>query len=249
MLKDVPQRFENELFDCYREVERNFRERRWTASELQGGRLCEAAYSILRGYFDGNFPDSPCKPADFLTSCRKLEQASSRDYDRSRRIQIPRMLIALYEVRNNRGVGHIGGEINPNHMDAVCVLHMSKWIVSEMIRAFHDVSIDKAEKLVEGLTERHIDLIWEVDGIKRVLNSDCSSEDKTLLLLYSEIHGVNAKELCNSIEYSNYSVYKKSVLKKMHKCKLLEYDEKSDKVTISPIGVKKVECDLLVKAL
>jgi len=47
------------------------------------------------------------------------------------------MLIAQYEIRNNRGVGHVGGDVDQNHMDAKIVVEMAKWTIAELIRLFH----------------------------------------------------------------------------------------------------------------
>lgn len=244
ILQGIPEAFESELFDRYREIERNFREKRWGASELDGGKLCEAAYSILKGHVDGHFPAKPIKPDNFAQSCKNLEQAAST-FGRSVRLLIPRVLIPLYDIRNNRGVGHIGGDVDPNHMDAVCVLHMAKWVVSEIIRIFHSVSTAEAQSLVEKLTERHIDVIWDTGKIKRVLNTDLTMLQKTLLLLYSEADSVEEKILCESIEHSNPSIYRRDVLRKAHKNKLLEFEEITKLVMISPKGIIMVEEEIL----
>ena len=43
------------------------------------------------------------------------------------------MIVALYEIRNDRGVGHTGGDVDPNHMDASMVLAGAKWLVAELV--------------------------------------------------------------------------------------------------------------------
>lgn len=245
LLKGVPQPFEDELFRCYREIERNFRERRWEPSELNGGKLCEAAYSILKGHVDSAFPTKPAKPNKFAQACADLEKAAP-SFGRSVRLLIPRMLIPLYDIRNSRSVGHIGGDVDPNHMDALCVLQMSKWVVAEIIRVFYSVSTEEAQQLVEKMTDRHIDVIWDTGKIKRVLDTSLTMLQKTLLLLYSEAAEVTEKELCQSIEHSNMSVYRRDVLKKAHKDKLLEYDSAGRTALISPKGIKKVEEEILI---
>ena len=126
-------------------------------------KFCEIVYSILNGYFTNNYPATASKPQNMYSSCKAFEQFPSTN-PRSLRIQIPRMLIALYEIRNNRGVGHVGGEVNPNMMDSICVLRMVKWILAELIRVFHNVDIDEATRAVEYLSVRDIELIWEVNG-------------------------------------------------------------------------------------
>jgi hypothetical protein len=105
------------------------------------------------------------------------------------------MLVALYEIRNNRNVGHVGGDVDPNHMDAVCVLQMSKWIVAELVRVLHNVDTDTATDIVDTLVERETPLIWEVRGRKRVLDTGLKMKPKTLLLLYASNGAVSERDL------------------------------------------------------
>src|SRR2546428_9970348 len=110
-LAQLPSGLRDPLLASFNEIVVNFRETRWTASELDGGKLCEVVYTILRGHVDGSFPSGPSKPSNMVQSCMDLAKADATRFPRSVRIQIPRLLIALYEVRNNRGVGHVGGDV------------------------------------------------------------------------------------------------------------------------------------------
>jgi len=244
LLLAIPDSLRSELIESYTGIEKNFRERRWEPSELNGGKLCEVVYTILKGYMDGRYPNNASKPRNMVDACRALEQYPS-SYPRSLRIQIPRMLTALYEIRNNRGVGHVGGDVNPNKMDATCVLQMSKWVLSELIRVFHNVETTEASNFIDTLSEREVSLIWQVNGVSRVLDVSLSMLQKTLLLLYQSPSGISESNLFNSVEHSNSSTYRREVLKKAHKAKLLEYDPLSRIVTISPIGSQKVENEIL----
>ena len=114
----LPAGLRRQLFDAYNRILKNFREGRWEPSSLNGGKLCEIVYSVLRGHVDGKFPSKSSKPKNMVGACKALEQADSSTFSRSVRIQLPRMLVALYEIRNNRGVAHSGGDVDPNHMDA-----------------------------------------------------------------------------------------------------------------------------------
>lgn len=240
----LPDSLRDDLLNSLTSIEQNYREARWEPSELNGGKLCEAAYTILRGHVDGNYPARAAKPANMVDACRQLEQAGNQ-FSRSIRIQIPRMLMALYEIRNNRGVGHVGGDVAPNHMDAVCVLQMSKWVVAELIRAFHQVSTDEAQAVVDGLTEREIPLIWEINGRMRILNGSLTMKQKTLALLYAKPAGQDEDELVADLEHSNKSVYRRDVLKRAHKERLIEYDSVAKRVHISPLGIREVEEKIL----
>lgn len=102
-------------------------------------------------------------------------------------------------------------------MDAVCVSQMSKWIVAELIRVFHNVSTEEATDAVDALSDRELPLIWQVNGVSRVLDNSLSMLDKTLVLLYSEPSGINEAELVSYIEHSNPSVYRRDILRKAHK--------------------------------
>ena len=245
LLEKVPGDIRNELLSAYNQILKNFRERRWEPAELNGGKLCEIVYTILKGHVDGKFPAKSSKPKNMVEACRDLEQASSAVFPRSVRIQVPRMLIALYEIRNNRGVGHVGGDVDPNHMDAICVLEMSKWVLSELIRIFHGMSTEEASYAVDAIVERTLPLVWEVGGKLRVLNPDMNMTDKTLVLLYHSSTPVAEDDLLNWVEHSNASIYRRDILRQAHRKKLVEYDFVGRTVQISPLGINHVESFIL----
>jgi hypothetical protein len=239
VLGGLPAALRDELVGALENITRNFSEGRWEPSELNGGKLCEIVYSIIRGHADGQFPQQSSKPNNMVRECQRLEQESQ--LPRSLRIQIPRMLIALYEIRNNRGVGHVGSDVDPNHMDAVAVLYMSKWLVAELIRVFHNVDTATASEAVDALVERQLEVVWAVDGKKRVLSEKLNLHDKTLLLLYSESSPVAEKDLLAWTEAANASSYRRDILKKCHRARFIEYDDVARMVRISPKGARYVE--------
>lgn len=151
------------------------------------------------------------------------------------------MIVALYEVRNNRNVGHVGGEVDPNHMDAVCVLQMSKWIVAELIRVLHNRPVDEAAELVDALVERETPIVWKVGSKLRVLDTRLSMKDKALVLLHATAGSVSERDLVDWIEHSNPSVFRRDVLRKAHRDKLVEYDQETGVIAISPLGIERVE--------
>lgn len=246
----LPERLRDELLTAFNQIVKNFRERRWEPAELNGGKLCEVAYSILNGYVDGKYPPRARKPSNMLDACKKLEtETDSKTVPRSVRIQLPRMLVALYEIRNNRNVGHVGGDVDPNHMDAVCVLQMSKWVIAELVRILHAVDTDTATEIVDGLVDRETPLIWEVNGKRRVMNTTLSMRDKTLVLLHGDGGDVDEAKLVSWIEHSNPSVYRRDVLRQAHKARLLEYNQERGVAQISPDGIKYVEDTLLPRSV
>lgn len=236
----LPTSLRDELLQAFNKIVINFKENKWEPSEFNGGKLCEIIYSILNGYVSGAYPQASTKPPNMVAACQSLSNVPTT-FPRSVRIQIPRILMALYEVRNNRGVGHVGGEVDPNHMDATVVLYCSKWLMAELIRIFHNVDTATATAAVEDLIEKEIPLIWRVNDKKRVLNNKLTMKEKTLLLLYSETGSVNEVALVSWVEHTNSAVYRRDILTAGHKAKLWEYDRKLKTITLSPIGIEHVE--------
>jgi len=232
-LSSIPPGLREPLIEEYNNIIQNYLERRWSPSELSGGKFCEIAYTILEGFLSGSFASNPSKPRDFVSACRSLETKASSV--RSFQILIPRMLPALYEIRNNRGVGHVGGDVDPNHMDAMTVLSMTSWIMGEFVRVFHSVGIEEAQKVVDSLTEHRVQLVWQVGGLKRVLNPKLSLKDQILLLLSSVPSEVHFEELFKWTDYKNKSYFKKTLLH-LHKLRFLEFNEKENKTLILPPG-------------
>ena len=237
----IPDGLRKPLLDAFNEIMRNFRERRWEPSELNGGKLSEVVYTILRGHVDGKMPPKPAKPPNMLMACQALEKVDATTFPRAVRIQIPRMLVALYEIRNNRGVGHVGGDVDPNPMDARVVAEMAKWVLADLVRVFHALDTAEAAEVVEGLIERTVPAVWEVGDVRRVLRPSMSMKDQTLLLLYSAGRPVSDGDLTRWVEHSNPSAYRRDVLRPAHRERLLEFDERNRVVRISPRGIAYVE--------
>jgi hypothetical protein len=246
LFKILPTSLREELLVAFNEIVTNYRERRWEPSELNGGKLCEITYTIIKGYVDNSYPATSSKPSNMVDACRSLEQASFT-IPRSVKIQIPRMLIALYEIRNNRGVGHAGGDINPNEMDATCVLYMSKWLVAELVRIYHNIDTETAESVVESIIERVSPVVWKVGDKLRVLDTTIKMKEKTLLLLHQTSTPVQEQILVDWIEHSNPSAYRRDVLRPLHQDKLIEYDTETHLIHLSPKGVLYLENDILPK--
>lgn len=248
VLAALPKSLRTDLLSCYEAICNNYRENRWEPAELNGGKFAEVAYTIVLGALDGTFPAKASKPANMLSACRALEgypADPNRVGDRSLRILIPRLLPVLYEIRNNRGVGHVGGDVDPSHEDTEAVLAMANWIMAEFVRIFHDIPIHEAQAAVENIVSRRHPLIWSIGGVKRVLDPSLTAKDQVLLLLYAEPGWEQTASLQQWVEYSNSSVFRKSILGTLHNSRLIEHDNENSRAKISPSGIKYVEEQLL----
>jgi hypothetical protein len=244
-LLSIPAGLRTPLITEYQTIVQNFLEQRWLPSELSGGRFSEIVYTILDGHAKKKFAAVPFKPGNFVEACRKLESNAQPHIPRSFQILIPRMLPALYEVRNNRSVGHVGGDVDPNHMDSVAVLSMCNWVMAELVRVFHGLTIAEAQKVVDALAEVRIPVIWSDGNVKRVLRPELKLHEQILLLTAVSVPDVTSKDLIEWIEEDDKAYFMKT-LRKLHTKRLVEFTEKTDRVKILPPGAKFVQ-DLVRK--
>lgn len=243
----LPQGLRDELLREYTKITRNYRENRWEAAELNGGRFCEIVYTILNGYLDGHqYPAAASKPKNMKAECDALAHRGKGTVPDSVRVSIPRVLVALYQIRNNRGVGHVGGDVDANHMDAAYVLHSAQWVMAELVRILHQTDVKTATDTVGALVDRTVPIIWEVGEVRRVLDTSLSLADATLLLAYSAPGGVSDHRLARDLEQSRLANYRR-VLDRLHSARKIEYTKATGCVVISPPGIREVEERLLAE--
>lgn len=236
-LQGIPEGLRKPLLEEYNLILQNYMEQRWSPSELSGGKFCEVVYTIIDGMASGAFAPSPSKPRNIVDSCRILENQTS--LPRGLRILIPRILPALYEIRNNRGVGHVGGDVDPNYMDSNAVLSMCSWIMAELIRVHHNLTTGQAQEIVDLLSERKIPVVWEGRGIKRVLDPNMALKDQILVLTASCPSDPTLDELIIWTGTKNKAYFKK-LTSKLHDERLIEFNKVNNTVTILPPGFNHV---------
>jgi hypothetical protein len=233
------------LEKSYTQIRSNFAQRRYEPSELNGGKFSEVVLRILEWHTSTPKIYTPfgTKIRDFGQATRRFESLTS--YPDSVRFHIPKIINVLYEIRNKRGVGHVGGDVDPNYMDALFVVCSTSWIMAELVRIFHNLPISEAQKIVEALVNKRISVVWEVASKRRVLNLSLSYADRTLLLLYDSYpKALRDETLCDWTEYTNPAVFRAKLLAPLHKKKLVEYDVRSGDVHLSPTGLRYVEENL-----
>lgn len=240
-LEKIPEGLLKPLLREYEEALDAGRAGKWEVAGLKAGKLCEIIYTILKGHVDGQFVTKPDKPKNMVSACLVFEQADPKIFSRAVRIQMPRLLIAIYELRNNRDIGHVGGDVDPNKMDGEFFVRSIKWLVAELVRLFHSVDINEAAELVEIVSQRSLPQVWEKDGVIRVLNPKMGAKDKTILVLYHLGQAVAYGKLFDAVEYSHKGMFVKSVLNSLHKEKMIDLNRKTGLVTLLPPGEQKAE--------
>lgn len=244
VLGGLPPTLRKELVDELSKIVLHYREGRWEPAELDAGRLTEVVYSIAKGYLDRKMPAKAYKPKQMVQAIQRLESYPASAGPRSMRVTIPRVLLGVVDIRNDRDVGHVGAEVSSNHMDATYVLGAAKWLVAELVRIFHQVDVTTATDFVEALIERPTPAVWAVAGVKRVILPGASMSDRVLLLLDSTVAPVLDTDLRTWVAYSNLSVFRRNVLVGLHDENMVHYDQKTGLVHLSPLGSRYVAAKL-----
>jgi hypothetical protein len=241
ILKAIPLGLRSPLVLEYEELLRASLHADWEKVGLKAGKICEIVYSILEGFLSGTYSTGPSKPKNMMDACVALEKNSAASLPRSARIQIPRVIIAIYELRNNRSIGHTSGDLSPNEMDGVFFLHAVKWIMGELVRLFVGLDVKAAQAVINSITTKWSPLIWEKDGEKRALTPSTKASDRVLILLYFSSLTATREELQRWSEYRNSTDFKRKVLDPLHKKLFLFFNASQDLVSLLPAGVAYVE--------
>jgi hypothetical protein len=231
----LPNDLVDALLAAYKEIETNYVHRKWKASELDAGHFVEAVRRVIEHHLFRSYTPLNKQLSQFTDKIlQQYEQASG---DESYRVLIPRVLRAIYGVRNKRGVGHLCA-ISPNEMDATLILYNAKWVIAEVVRLKSGLSPTETQREIERVIEPQTTLIWKDGDIVRVLDKSLKAREQVLLLLYDTSPQM-AEELRDRCEYKNPANFKK-ILKRLHRDKFIFLGPDS-KCIILPSGVEAAE--------
>jgi hypothetical protein len=245
-LASLPTNFRGRLLKAHRGLKAAFVEGNFDACGLRAGRFCEVLLRFLQNELTGTFTPFGTKIPNFKIAAEALAQVPSGKGSDGIRILVPRALLFLYTLRNKRGIGHEGSDIDANQIDASAAVRIADWCMCEIIREYHTLSLEEAQALCDAIMAREFPLVWQVFGKKRVLNTSLSYADQVLLLLYSDpSSAVPAEDLIDWTEHSNPGVFRRDVLTNLHKHRHIEWDRETQMVIIGPKGIARVEASLL----
>lgn len=236
----LPDDIVTNLLDEYDEIKHHLAFRRFRPSELNGGRFAECVVRLLNYVHSGNYTPFGTSLGNGAAKVIHNQIESNSTLCDLLRFFIPRIAWTMMDIRNRRDVGHVGGDVDPNLADFLLVGRMADWILTEILRIYYSCSMDTAQKIVDGLNEIQVPIVVEIDGFVRIQNTKLDFSQKTLVIMYHK-HPSKVKDvaLIKWTEYSNASVFKKSVLGKLHSNALIHYMDGS--CALLPQGIAYVE--------
>jgi hypothetical protein len=235
LLAALPTDLVDALVTSYLEVEKNFTARKWKTSELDAGHFVEAARRVIEHRLFGSYTSVGTALPNF--NDKELTRYENRAGDESYRILIPRVLRAVYGVRNKRGIGHLGA-VSANEMDATLIIYNVKWVLAEIVRLESGRSTAETQAAVDRLVERKLSVLWKHEDVVRVIDARIKTRGAVLVHLYDESPQPETA-LREKTEYRNVTDFRK-VLKRLHTDKLIFFGSDGQCV-ITPNGAEEVE--------
>ncbi len=252
-LTNVPVHFRDRILKSYseikkRQLEASFRDS-FDSVGISVGKFCESIIRLMQHETTGSHIPFGKHIPNFPDACREIISAQSSVVPETLRIIVPRALVFLYTMRGKRGIGHVGGDIEANLIDMATIVRVCDWVMCELLRVYHNLPIEEAQGLIDSLATKELPIIWTIAGKRRVLKEKLNNKEKVLLLLYGEAgSSALSEELFAWIEHPIMSNFRRDVLRPLHQCKFIEYNEVEEIVHLSPTGMAEVENNIIHKA-
>lgn len=241
-LANIDAAFRKRLIEKYMDVRSAFAAANYDNVGQRTGFLAEVLLRFLQEHLTGNYTPFGKKLPNFVEECARLERTLAKPDDEGIRVLMTRALAFVYTLRNKRGIGHVGGDVDANEIDAATCVRVSDWCVCELIRHFHKLSLEEAQAILDAIATRQLPEVWSVGGKKRVLHPDLGYKEEVLLLLYGDPEAaVLAEDLCSWTDHDRLDNFRSRVLRPLHEDRLIEFDEDSQSALLSPTGAKRVE--------
>jgi len=247
-LANIKDPFRSRIIEKYVSLREAYAGSSYDATGLRGGVFAEVVLRMIQDVLTGISIPFGTPIGNFEEECLKLQRLPKTSGHESLRIVIPRALTFLYTVRNKRGIGHAGGDVEANRIDAATCVRVADWICCELIRLYHGASLEEAQCLVDAISVRELPSVWMVGGKARVLDTSLDYKSQALLILYSHSEeAVLVEDLRDWIEYPEVARFIQRILEPLHRERLVEWDRENDAVMLSPKGASQVEKRILSK--
>jgi hypothetical protein len=245
-LSAIPAPLRKRLLKTYADLKKRILEGEFDAIGVRAGKLAEVLLRALQHLLTGQYTPLSGNLNNFKRECELIEATPVTSGSDGLRILMPRALSFMYTLRNKRDFGHVGGEVEANEIDAATATRLADWCICELIRVSQNIPLEDAQLLCDAIAERQLPRVWNVLGRKRVLDTSLNYREQTLLLIYSELEtGVPTEDLFQWTEHPNMANYRRDVLSRLHKARLIEWDRETEMAILSPLGVAEVENAIL----
>ncbi|MEM2974739.1 MAG: hypothetical protein QW112_03920 [Candidatus Micrarchaeia archaeon] len=147
---------------------------------MHAGKFCEHAANLVLKILTGQLKERP--RLDVVLSLIDKAQGNA-SVDEMIRVTMPRMLRAVYELRNKRGAVHANLALKVNKIDAHVALNICSWVLAELVRIYYTGEMEASWKLIDKISRIDLPFIDEYRGRKLIMSLKLSVAEEILLHL------------------------------------------------------------------
>ncbi len=190
----VPEDLRVPLLAAHQDLRREYALRRAKYAGLDAGHFSEIAVRCVLHKLGQPYPALGTRIVNLVATARNIEQLPAVAGDESLRLLIPRVLGAMSDIRNRRGMGHPGGDVTANEADARMLVSSADWVLAEFVRLDLALPFQDAQAMVDDLGRPTTPLVQWIGDRPRVLMPESSLPTKLLVLLYNQRGGIASAE-------------------------------------------------------
>lgn len=127
-LANVPAEFRNRIVKAYLELKARHAENKHDAAGVSAGKFCESVVRLLQHELKKPVTPFGQPFTNVAGACDSFAQLPKAVGNDSLRIVIPRAVALLYTLRNKRGIGHVGGDVDANAIDGITIARVADWV-------------------------------------------------------------------------------------------------------------------------
>jgi hypothetical protein len=231
------------IVESYVETQQRYLIGDWGPTELDGGRLCEAAARCIHQLDTGSVTHTKL-PGKITERLVDESVTTSHRLNIKDRHHLAKAISIVYKFRSDRGAVHISPDYTANEMDSVFVLHAGKWILSEFLRIAWNKDRDTIAQAIARIVRLEHSLIHELDGKPLVLVKGISAPNEILLLLNhatgNRLTRAKLREQATHQKPANVNI----AINRLLEDKAIREAE-HDEIVLTPIGQKKIVQELM----
>jgi len=212
-----------------------------------GGKFAEHAFRVTQHLGGATMIPIRTEIKNMQQLCTDMEKLPKATVPDAIRIVLPRVIAALYTLRNKRSGGHTAAEVDPSRADALLTERMADWIMAELFRLGTQMPLDQAEGVIGSLVERRIPVVYRVGDYRRILKKGLSPREDILVLLYGEAAGATVPELQAWSRIPATSLNRHLGTLDEERLIRIAKDGTTRRVFILPPGERRVEDDALLE--
>ncbi len=237
-----------QLVTSYGEVQGRFLGGDWKPSELDSGHFCEAAARAMWQLDSGSVNHS-LSPGKITERLEDKENKRPHKLTAKVRTHFCRVLGTAYKFRSDRGVAHISPQYTANYMDAMLMIHLSKWLFGEVLRLAWKGDRAEVAQVIESIVQLEHSLVHELDGRPLVQVAGISAPDEILLLLNSAPGGRLSRAELGAYAHHRPNTISMAIRRLSGpNQRRLRLDEHGN-LALTPLGQEYVRTDLMPKLL